>query len=371
MPKRLHKTDAIAMQHDLPGDPEIRRILIIKWSALGDIAMATCVMEDIARAFPAAAIDLNTLPPWDKLFAGDRRFSRIIAINVRARTGKWKAMWDWLREVRHGKYDLIVDLQSNDRSRMMLAFLQLTGNRTRYLIGNHPARPYHISGPAENSDPNPVERMRASLRAAGIPTGTARPVFHISERNRAAVSALQQRHGLVPGRYAVFYPGCQAAGYLKRWGEKNYADLARLLLAGEVDRVALVGSLDEMEDCRRIAELAGEGVVNLCGETEVLDIVPLARDAKLQVGNDTGTAHLAASSTSPMVVVCGPTDAYRVKPQGDNVVAIQAQLPCMNCYCKQPCAHHSCMKAIRPEQVRDALNHRDGKVIMIAATIQA
>ena len=327
--------------------------------------MATCVMEDIARAFPQAKIDLNTLPPWEKLFFGDSRFSKISNINVRSKVGKWPAIWAWMQQVRHAHYDLIVDLQSNDRSRLMLMFLQLTGNGTRYLIGNHPSRPYNISGPAENSDPNPVQRMRASLQAAGIATDTARPVFHIDEHNQQHVEELKSRHKLVAGRYAIFYPGCQAAGYLKRWGEQKYAELARRLLVSEVDQVVLIGSKDEIEDCRRIAELVGSGIVNLCGETEVLDIIPLARDAKLQVGNDTGTAHLAASSSQPMVVVCGPTDAYRVKPQGDNVIAIQAQLPCMNCYCKHPCSHHSCMQAIQPEHVLDALKHRAGEVIMI------
>jgi ADP-heptose:LPS heptosyltransferase len=162
-----------------------------------------------------------------------------------------------------------------------------------------------------------------------------------------------------------FYPGCQAAGYLKRWGEEKYAELARLLLSRDVDHVVLIGGKDEMEDCRRIAELAGKGVVNLCGETEILDIVPLARDAKYQVGNDTGTAHLAASSSQPMVVVCGPTDPYRVRPQGDNVIAVQADMPCLNCYCKQHCEHHSCMKAVQPEHVLEALHYKDGPVMII------
>ena len=358
------------MPVDLPDDPTIQRILIIKWSALGDIAMATCIMEDVARAFPKAQIDLNTLPPWDKLFRGDHRFTDIFHINVRAKSGKWSAIWAWMQQIRRAQYDLIIDLQSNDRSRLMLLFLQLTGNRTRYLIGNHPSRPYNISGPTVNSDPNPVQRMRASLQAAGIATHTARPVFQIQEHNQQHVTELQNRHHLVAGRYAIFYPGCQAAGYLKRWGEEKYAELARRLLSSEVDHVVLIGSHDESKDCQRIAELVGTGIVNLCGETEVLDIIPLARDAKLQVGNDTGTAHLAASSNQPMVVICGPTDAYRVKPQGDNVIAIQAQLPCMNCYCKHPCAHHSCMKAIQPEQVLAALQCRAGEVIMVAASIQ-
>lgn len=356
------------MPAHLPQDASIRRILIIKWSALGDIAMSTCIMEDIVRAFPQATIDLNTMPPWDRLFSGDPRFSRILAINVRDRKHPWRAVWQWLREVRRGRYDLIVDLQSNDRSRLLLSLLQWSGRRTRYIIGNRSGRPWHFSGEHPTSPPNPVDRMRASLRAAGIPALTARPVFHIAARNRERAQALQQRHGLQPGNYALFYPGCQAAGYLKRWGEAPYAALARRLLdSGRVQRVVLIGSADEMEDCRNIAALAGEGVVNLCGETEVLDIVPLALDAALQVGNDTGTAHLAAASSAPMVVVCGPTDAWRVRPQGDNVIAIQAQLPCINCYCRHPCDHHSCMKAIHPEHVLQALDGTQGNVVMLPA----
>ncbi len=357
---------------DLLHDASIRRILIIKWSALGDIAMASCVMEDIHQAFPHARIDLHTLPPWDKLFLKDPRFSTIISLDVRARQHRWSKLWQWISLVRHNHYDLIVDLQSNDRSRMMLRLLKLTGNATRYLIGNAPARVYHFSGPPLHAmQMNPVERMRMALRAAGIPTRTPRPVLHIDAARRERVTQLCRQQDLQAGRYALFYPGCQAAGYLKRWGEVNYAALARLLIDRQrVDKVVLIGSQDEMEDCRRITEMAGTGVVNLCGQTEVLDIVPLAEGACYQVGNDTGTAHLAASAAVPMVVVCGPTDAYRVRPQGDNVVAMQADLACKNCYCKQACDHHTCMKRITPDLVFRALTEPApaDRVVMLPAS---
>jgi heptosyltransferase-2 len=90
------------MPLDLPNDPSIRRILIIKWSALGDLMIATSVMEDIAQAFPLAQIDLNTLPPWHKLFQDDARFTNITHINVRQSKGKWPAMWQWMQTVRGG-----------------------------------------------------------------------------------------------------------------------------------------------------------------------------------------------------------------------------------------------------------------------------
>ena len=47
---------------NLPADPRIRRILMIKWSALGDVVISTAMFNDIRNAFPHATIDLHTLP---------------------------------------------------------------------------------------------------------------------------------------------------------------------------------------------------------------------------------------------------------------------------------------------------------------------
>ena len=117
-----------------PVRADIRRILLIKWSALGDIAVTTAVMEDVRRAFPHAELHLNTLPPYDELFADDPRFARIIAIPLRGR-GLANSL-RWLREVRRHRYDLIIDFQSNDRSRILLALLRLSGAGVRWISGN-------------------------------------------------------------------------------------------------------------------------------------------------------------------------------------------------------------------------------------------
>ena len=61
----------------------INKLLIVKWSALGDIAMATAVMEDIRQAFPDSQIDLNTMPKFSHLFAEDDRFENIFAVDLR------------------------------------------------------------------------------------------------------------------------------------------------------------------------------------------------------------------------------------------------------------------------------------------------
>ncbi|HQU15287.1 MAG: glycosyltransferase family 9 protein [Gammaproteobacteria bacterium] len=338
---------------DLPGRDEIRRILIIKWSALGDVVLATAIMNDLRHAFPGREIDLNTLPPWESLFRGDPRFREVFAFDLR-NAGRGPAeMRRWLRHVHAQRYDLIVDLQSSDRSRILLGLLALRGRLPRYRIGNRRVVPYNFY-----PDPLPWpshihDRMASALRNAGIEPRSERPVLHIPPASRARVAALSVEHALTPGGYAVLLPGCQAAGYLKRWGAQRYAALGQLLHQAGIAKIVLIGGPDELEECQRIEASAGVPVVNLCGVTEILDIVPLCEGARVVIANDTGTAHVAAAAGCPIVLICGPTDPRRVRPIGPSVATVQAELPCINCY-RKTCSHHSCMRVITPQRVLQA-----------------
>ncbi len=343
---------------DLPANSAIRRILIVKWSAMGDVIIATALFEDVARAFPDREIHLNTLPVWAGLFEHDPRFSRVFAVDLRDRRHKGRQIVEWLRQVRAGRYDLIIDLQCNDRSRLLIGLLALTGCRIPYRLGNRRRFPYNIA-PAELPKPvHTIVRSRAALQAGGIPTTTPRPVLHIPDHNRARVRELVERHALKPGQYAVFLPGCNANGHLKRWGADRYAMLANQLHREGLERIVLIGGPDERDECQRIAAACGPWLVNLCGQTEILDIPSLCESARFIVANDTGTAHLAAVTSTPMTVLCGPTDPRRVKPLGDNVTTLQADLPCINCY-RKTCSHHSCMALLTPSLVWQHLQARE------------
>ncbi|MFQ5508913.1 MAG: glycosyltransferase family 9 protein [Leptospirillia bacterium] len=340
----------------LPARDDIRRILILKWSAMGDVVIATAVMEDVARAFPDAEIDLNTLPPWDRMFAHDPRFSKVIAPDLRGGQGGIKGTLNWLGIMRRGRYDLVIDLQSNDRSRLLLGLLTLIGPKPRWRLGIHDRFPYNISPGAIDPKIHAHEGQKLALAAAGIPTVTDRPRLYPADGHVAHAKEIMAEHGLTPGAYAIFLPGSQAAGYLKRWGAARYAALAEKLRAAGLEKSVLIGGPDETDECDAIEKLGGDAIVNLCGKTHLLEIVPIVDGAKLVVGNDTGTAHIAAASGKPMTIVCGPTDPARVKPVGPRVKTLQADLDCINCYCKAPCDHHSCMLEITPDMVLESLD---------------
>ena len=119
---------------DLPADSTIRRILIVKWSAMGDLIIATALFEDIVRAFPDREIHLDTQPAWQPLFAHDRRFQKVLTVDWRDRRRRLYQMGTWLRQVWAGNYDLVIDLQCNDRSRLLLSLLWLGGGGLRFRL---------------------------------------------------------------------------------------------------------------------------------------------------------------------------------------------------------------------------------------------
>lgn len=339
---------------NLPGDPSIRRILVIRWSALGDIAIASAAFEDLARAFPDAELHLNTMPPWAELFREDPRFDQVISIAMREPGTRLKGVRQWLATVKRERYDLIVDLQSNDRSRLLITALWLTGARVRYRLGTRPGWPYNLA-PAGPASRHAFLRQREAFQVAGIPSKTPHAVLHVPGTRRRAAIELIGATGLAGHRFALFMPGSQAGGRLKRWGDRRFIALAKgLLYDGIVERVALIGSDDDREACRFISGEVGEGAVDLCGRTRVADLVVLAEQAAFVVSNDTGTAHVAAAADRPMLVICGPTDPARVLPPGDRVEAVQADIHCINCY-RKACTHHSCMILVSPEQARRQL----------------
>lgn len=331
---------------------KVRRILVIKWSALGDVVIASALMEDIARAFPDAEIHLNTQPNCTGLFAHDPRFAEVWAIDVRSKTHRWTNSLAWLKKVRAGHYDLVIDLQRSDHSRMLLALLWLSGGAPRIRIGNRGGFPYTQQPAIRRPDVHALPMMKSTLQSIGIPTPTTHPVLYPAPDRASIVSSMREQYGLVSQGYVVLLPGSNAAGQLKRWGPARFSELAQRLHLQGMGKIVVIGGPDEVDECAAIAA-SGDYVVNLNGQLQLLDIAPMCMGAAAIIGNDTGTAHFASAAARPLLVLCGPTDPRRVKPIGEGTVAVQAQLPCSNCYAKT-CGnpdHHACMKAITPEWV--------------------
>ncbi|MEQ8193069.1 MAG: glycosyltransferase family 9 protein [Rhodospirillales bacterium] len=272
-------------------DSAVRHVLIIKLGALGDFVQALGPMAAIRRHHPDAHITLLTAKPYADLAKASGSVDDIW-IDTRPawwQIGGWLDLRYWLRRT---GFDWVYDLQTSDRSGFYYRL---------FWPGPYPK----FSGIAEGcSHPhtNPgrdllhtVERQREQLKAAGIDNV---PETDLSSAvwARADVSFLN-----LPERYALLVPGGAAHRPGKRWPAEYYGALAAMLAARGVTPV-LLGAKGEKDVLANI-HAACPQALDLCGRTDFLQIVALARGAVCAVGNDTGPMHLIAAAGCPSVVL--------------------------------------------------------------------
>ena len=268
---------------------QVQRALIIRWGGLGDLIMASAVFEDLYQNLPGVEIHLNTEPPWNKLFENDPRFNSVISIKLRGSNSRLCINLNCLKKIRQGNYDLIIDLQSNDRSRILLSLLAMFCRQNILIVGTKKGFPYDVSPGKLKSGSHALEYFRSPLIGLAIPVKACMPKLYIPRKFHCRVQKLIHENDIKAGEFTLFAPGSSKRGIDKRWGEKRYVELAAKLREHGVKQIVLVGAEADKTACENIARTREDWVINLCGKTEILDIYLLAGAARNAIGNDTGT----------------------------------------------------------------------------------
>jgi len=273
---------------------ELKRILVIKLSALGDFVLALAAMKKIRQAHPKAHITLLTTPPFEALARMSPYVNDVDTDGRPEGFGEWMAL---IGRLRRGRYDRVYDLQTSSRSSaMFLGFWPFPPQWSGIALGcSHPHR-----NPRRDFM-HTLERQADQLKAAGVwpdaptePGGAPPPdMSWILQKTRP------QPPGARP--YVMLIPGGSAHRPEKRWPAEAYAELAQALLDQGFD-VLVIGGPQETPLARAIQRRAPQAR-DLTGQTDFPRIAALGAQAALAVGNDTGPLHLAAAAGAPTIVL--------------------------------------------------------------------
>lgn len=274
----------------------VSRILVIKLGALGDVVMATPLLDAIARHHAHDQLELLTSPPFAPLFADWPRY-RVTSF---ARAG-WRNNIAVLRWLRRSRFDRIYDLQANDRTALWCA---LSGSRER--VGNHNRFPYtHHPRDAWRGQCHIFERLRAVLASAGITDIADRPLVPCSDAARDKVAAWWSAHELGRARVVLIHAGASAGRPEKIW--PYFAALAERLLAQRCKVVLLGAEPDRI----RNAALARLGGIDATSQFSLAELAELGRYAHFAVTNDSGPMHVLSAAAIPVFGLFGPSDWRR------------------------------------------------------------
>lgn len=343
----------------------MKRILLIRPSAMGDIVMASPVVDALRRSRPDAFIAWLADPVLAPLLAHHPGLDRVVPWSRSrwsqlARGGRWPCLAGEIRALRatlHAcRFDTAIDLQGLLRSRLLAL---LSGAATR--IGFASKEPGEwLMNRIEDKGPDD-KRMGSEYRylmdRLGIPADGFAPRLVLSEAGRTAGAELLARHGVRPP-YGVLCPFTTRPQ--KHWVEDRWAPLAAALHRRFGWPSVLLGGPGDGEAARRIAAAATTPLANLAGAAPIEQSAAVVEGADLLVGVDTGLTHMGTAFGRATVALFGPTCPY-LRTTSPATRVLHHPHECSPCRRSPTCRDYRCMAGIGLDEVVEAAAElRDG-----------
>ncbi len=329
-----------------------RRLLMIRFGSLGDIAHTLPALDCLRRSFPAAeiayAVDgrfadlLERHPQIDRTIAIDRQ--QLVASLRNGNLREACRLVDNLRKgLRGGRFDLLLDFQADLKS----AVVSLAARaRTRFCFTKDLAKEgNHLTGDVL-VDPGPpttnkVDRYLAMAGAAGARTEHPRPCLGRVPEAELRVARQLAAAGLDRAPFAVVHPGVSPRGAIKRWPAERFAVVADHLRREWGYGVLLTwAGASERATCEAVRSAARADLTIMDEPWPLKELVAALRRAALLVSVDSGPLHVASVLGVPHVQIMGPKDP---RVYGTRFGIARTVVREVDCF---PCSHRQC--PVRP-----------------------
>jgi heptosyltransferase-2 len=336
------------------------KILLLRFSSLGDVVLATAAARAVKEQRPKAKVILATKAAFAPLLEGQPDLDAVWALEP-------EGLGALVRRARSARLDAVVDLHASLRSRLVSALAGAPVTRWESAALNRRLRVRaKSSGLAE---PAPVYQRygRAALKALGIRGEPPIPLPRLAVDPVSAAWAQSWLEGRGCGAGETLLAVSPGAA----WATKRWPHLAACLRDVAKDgrvRLLLLGSRAEGPLLEGL--VAGLGALPrpaLRADAETGDLRRLAAllaRCRHFLGHDSGPMHVAEALGLPLTALFGPTvRAFGFYPQSPGATVFERDLDCRPCHPhggeRCPLGHHDCLAGLAPDpvaaQLRQAL----------------
>jgi len=330
------------------------RILVIQTASIGDVILATPVLEGLHREYPSAHIDLLVKKGMEGLFRGHPWLHSLLLWD---KGRKYKDFFRLLGLIRKEKYNVVVNVQRFALTGLLTA---CSGAETSIGFDKNPFS-FLFSRQVRHrieQGVHEVERnlsLLAGLISAGQETESplvpVRPMLYPTDKDYEKVNGYKS----LP--FVTLSPA--SLWYTKQFPAEKWVELIKSLPPEVI--VYLLGSGVDTGLCSEIVKLSGRpGIEVLAGRLSLLESAALMSDALMNYTNDSAPMHLASAVNAPVTVVyCSTVPEFGFGPRSSEQWIIQNELmlkcrPCgLHGRKECPLGHFDCARRISASQFPD------------------
>jgi ADP-heptose:LPS heptosyltransferase len=319
------------------------KILVIRFSSMGDIIYTTPVVRCLKKQLPGAEIHFITKPAFKYIYDNNPYIDKLLLLKP--------DLGDTIKDIKAEGYDYIIDLHNNLRT----AIIKLrTGIKSSTYKKQTIRKWLSLKFNLKLVPPvHLVDRYMKAVAILGV-KNDGLPIDYYIKADHQLDKLLPASH---QQKFVAFIIG--ATHFTKRMPNEKIISLCKEIMLP----IVLLGGHDVKTNGDIIAAMLGDKIYNACGITSLDESVYLVSKADKVIGFDTGLTHIAEAFDRPIVSIWGGTvpgllgvQPYQVK----EVLVAGVELPCRPCSkfglpaC--PLGHFKCMHDIPENEIAEFVN---------------
>lgn len=291
---------------------DIKRIAIVRLSALGDIVNSAVILQFIHKKYPDAKIEWITEEVFAPLLQNHPLIDAVHTLNLKElkKSKSFSLLRDTFLELRSlGHFDIIIDIQGLLKSAIVA---RLIGPNThgfdKSSAREGTASLFYKTTSHIEYDENIVKRNTflasdgLGFKIDDIMLKSKKPIFKTSKY--AFKKSEKKNIAIVIG----------ASWESKKYPKERVAEICNEL---KENSIILWGSDAEREDALWICE--NSVYATIAPKLSLVELASLISSVDLLIGNDTGPTHMAWAQNIPSITLFGPTTTRMIYETPINV----------------------------------------------------
>ncbi len=336
----------------------VKRILVIKLSALGDAILSIPSFKALKKKFPASKIVCLTGKEAKEVFGRCPYIDELIVYDHKDKDKGWRGFFRVAKKLMRRRFDAVIDLQNNKKSHLLS---YVTFSPQRYGYDNGKFSFLLNRAIKDTKDPlGPVAHQFRVLKTLGVDdTAESLELWPSPDDKKfaedffASENAFGGKAGSPEATLIGINIGSSPRWQSKRWPVKRFAQLCDKL-ASKGYRVLLTGTSYDASCAKKILKETRHKPMCAVARTTLMQLACLVEKCDAVVTSDSAPMHVAAAMQVPFVALFGPTDPRRHMPPTREAIVLQKGCtPCYDDTCRKK--HHICMEAITVQDCLGAI----------------